>query len=93
MLEAGPCAAVHEAMSYLDRITIDPAIRSGKTCIRGTRIAVFDILEFLAGGMSEDQIMGDFASLKREDIRAALDFAAARERKLAASSAGEAAFQ
>lgn len=75
-------------MSYLDRIAIDPAVRSGKPCIRGTRITVYDILEYLAGGMSEDQILHDFASLRREDIRAALEFAAARERKLAASSAG-----
>jgi uncharacterized protein (DUF433 family) len=72
-------------MSYLDRIVIDPAIRSGKPCIRGTRITVYDILEYLTGGMSEDQILSDFSSLRREDIRAALEFAAARERKLAAS--------
>jgi uncharacterized protein (DUF433 family) len=72
-------------MSYLDRVVIDPAIRSGKPCIRGTRITVYDILEYLTGGMSEDQILSDFSSLRREDIRAALEFAAARERKLAAS--------
>lgn len=75
-------------MSLLDRISIDPAIRSGKPCIRGTRITVYDILEYLAGGMSEDQVLGDFPALTREDVRAALEFAADRERKLASSAAG-----
>jgi uncharacterized protein (DUF433 family) len=75
-------------MSYRDRIVVDPAIRSGKPCIRGTRITVYDILEYLAGGMSEDEILRDFPSLAREDVKAALEFAAARERKLAGSSAG-----
>ena len=53
-----------------DRIVINPAIRSGKPCVKGTRITVYDILEYLAGGMSEDQILADFLSLEREDIRA-----------------------
>ncbi len=75
-------------MNYHDRIVIDPAIRSGKPCIRGTRITVYDILEYLAGGMSDDQILRDFPALTREDVRAALEFAADRERKLAASIAG-----
>jgi uncharacterized protein (DUF433 family) len=70
-------------MDYQHRIKIDPAIRSGKPCIRGTRITVYDIPEYLAGGMSEDQILGDFPALAREDVRAALEFAADRERKLA----------
>ena len=74
-------------MSFVDRIVIDPAVRSGKPCIKGTRITVYDILEYLAGDMSEDQILEDFPSLTREDIRAALEFAAARERRLADSSA------
>lgn len=73
-------------MSFADRIVIDPAVRSGKPCIKGTRITVYDILEYLAGGMSEAQILEDFPSLAREDIRAALEFAAARERRLAAST-------
>ncbi len=76
------------SMSYQDRIVVDPAIRSGKPCIKGTRITVYDILEYLAGGMSEDDMLRDFQGIAREDIRAALEFAAARERKLAASSAG-----
>jgi uncharacterized protein (DUF433 family) len=74
-------------VSFGDRITIDPEVRSGKPCIRGTRITVYDILEYLAGGMTEDQILADFPSLRREDIRAALEFAAARERRLASSTA------
>ena len=75
-------------MSLIDRISIDPAVRSGKPCIRGTRIAVYDILEYLAGGMSLDQVVRDFPGLTNEDVRAALEFAAERERKLAASAAG-----
>jgi len=75
-------------MRYQDRISIDPAVRSGKPCIRGTRITVYDILEYLAGGMSEDEILRDFPSLQRDDIRATLEFAAARERKLAAPASG-----
>lgn len=70
-------------MDLEERITINPEIRSGKPVIKGTRITVYDILEYLAGGMSEDQILEDFPSLEREDIRAALKFAAGRERKLA----------
>lgn len=75
-------------MSYQDRISIDPAVRSGKPCVKGTRITVYDVLEYLAGGMSEDKILRDFPALAREDIKAALEFAAAREHKLAGSSAG-----
>ena len=75
-------------MSYRERIVIDPAVRSGKPCIKGTRITVYDILEYLAGGMSEDDILRDFPSLSQEDIRAALEFAADRERKLAAPITG-----
>jgi uncharacterized protein (DUF433 family) len=74
-------------MNLEDRIIIDPAIRSGKPCIKGTRITVYDILEYLAGGMSEDEILQDFPSLCKEDIRAVLAFAAARERRLATSLA------
>ena len=73
-------------MSLEDRIHIDPAIRSGKPCIKGTRITVYDILEYLAGGMSEDEIVEDFPALTHEDIRAALEFAAVREHRLATSS-------
>jgi uncharacterized protein (DUF433 family) len=69
-------------MSYQDRITIDPAKRGGKPCIRNLRITVSDVLEYLASGMSEDAILTDFPDLTREDIRACLAFAADRERKL-----------
>jgi uncharacterized protein (DUF433 family) len=69
------------------RISIDPEVRGGKPCIKGTRITVYDILEYLAGGMSEAEILADFPSLQKEDIRATLAFAAARERSLAVSDA------
>ena len=58
-------------------------MRGGKPCIKGTRITVGDVLEYLAGGMSEEQILADFPALKQEHIRACLAFAAARERRLA----------
>lgn len=74
-------------MSYRNRIVVDPAIRSGKPCVKGTRISVYDILEYLAGGMSEDDVLRDFQGLARDDVRAALEFAAARERRLPGSSA------
>ena len=70
-------------MSFEARIAIDPAVRGGKPCIKGTRIAVYDILEYLAGGMSEVEILDDLPALCREDVRAVLEFAAARERRLA----------
>jgi uncharacterized protein (DUF433 family) len=60
-------------------ISIDPNIRFGKPCIKGTRIAVSDILQWLASGMSEEEILADFPQLKKEHIRAALAFAADRE--------------
>jgi uncharacterized protein (DUF433 family) len=70
-------------VKFEDRITVTPGVRSGKPCIKGTRITVYDVLEYLAGGMTEDQILVDFPDLIREDIRACLAFAAARERRLA----------
>ncbi len=69
-------------MAYRDRITIEPGKRGGKPCIRGLRITVYDVLDYLASGMSEDEILRDFPDLEREDIRASLEFAADRERKL-----------
>ena len=69
-------------MSYRNRITIEPGKRGGKPCIRGLRITVYDILEYLAGGMTEQQILQDFPDLELEDIRACLAFAADRERRL-----------
>ncbi|MCA9410430.1 MAG: DUF433 domain-containing protein [Candidatus Omnitrophica bacterium] len=69
-------------MDYRERITIEPAKRGGKPCIRGLRITVYDVLEYLASGMSEDEIVSDFPDLAKEDIRACLAFAADRERKM-----------
>ncbi len=70
---------------FTDRITIEPGIRSGKPCVRGTRITVSDILEYLAGGMTETEILREFPELKPEDIRAVLQYAALRERRLTSS--------
>lgn len=67
----------------LERITIEPGKRGGKPCIRGLRITVYDVLEYLASGMTHDQILADFPELVADDIRACLQFAADRERKLA----------
>ena len=65
-------------MDYSKIITQEPDKRGGKPCIRGLRITVSDVLEYLAGGMSEDDILRDFPYLTREDIRACLAFAADR---------------
>ena len=70
-------------MDYQKIITIDPDKRSGKPCIRGTRMTVTDILEYLAGGMTQEELLAEFPDLTAEDIRACLAFAADRERKLA----------
>jgi uncharacterized protein (DUF433 family) len=69
-------------MDYRKVITVEPGKRGGKPCIRGLRITVYDVLEYLASGMSEEDILRDFPDLVREDIRACLAFAADRERKL-----------
>ena len=70
-------------MNYKDRITIDPRIRSGKACIRGTRIAVADVFDYLGGGMTVAEVLDDFPDLTAEDIQACFAFAADRERRLA----------
>lgn len=69
-------------MDYTQFITIEPGKRSGQPCIRGLRITVRDVLEYLAGGMSVDEILADFPDLTPDDIRACLAFAADRERRL-----------
>lgn len=74
-------------MNLSERITIEPGKRSGKPCIRGLRITVSDVLEYLASGMTEEEILADFPELEAEDIRACLVFAADRERKLMRVSA------
>ncbi len=69
-------------MNYLEVITLEPGKRSGKPCIRGMRITVSDVLEYLASGMTEAEILSDFPELTQNDIRACLAFAADRERRL-----------
>jgi uncharacterized protein (DUF433 family) len=69
-------------MAWQDFIVTDPDTRSGKPHIAGTRITVSDVLEYLASGMSEAEILADFPDLKSEHIRAVLAFAAERERRL-----------
>ena len=68
-------------VDYKDRITIEPGKRGGKPCIRGLRITVYDVLEYLASGITDEEILKDFPDLTREDIRACIAFAADRERK------------
>ncbi len=69
---------------YRERITIEPDKLGGKPCIRGLRITVYDVLDYLASGMSQEEILRDFPDLTPEDIRACLAFAAERERRLMA---------
>jgi uncharacterized protein (DUF433 family) len=69
-------------MNYQDIITIEPGKRGGKPCIRGMRITVYDVLEYLASGMSQQEILEDFPYLTEEDIRACLAYAADREKRL-----------
>lgn len=67
-------------MDYRDIITIEPGKRGGRPCIRGMRITVYDVLSYLAAGMTHREILDDFPSLTEEDIRACLSYAADRER-------------
>lgn len=67
-------------MNYHNLIQIDPTKRSGQPCIRGMRITVYDVLGYLASGMSEAEILADFPYLTQDDIRACLQYAADRER-------------
>ncbi len=69
-------------MKYTNIITIEANKRGGKPCIRGLRITVYDVLEYLAGGMSIEEILADFPELTRDDIQACLAFAANREKRL-----------
>ena len=72
-------------MQFKDIITIEPGKRGGKPCIRGMRITVYDVLEYLASGMSEQEVLKDFPYLTKEDILACLGFAATRERVMVAA--------
>ena len=74
-------------MNWQDFIQIAPGVRSGKPCIVGTRVTPSDVLDYLAGGMTEDEIVRDFPSLKHEHIRAVLAYAAERERRYVTYSA------
>jgi uncharacterized protein (DUF433 family) len=74
-------------VGYRDIISVEPGKRGGRPCIRGMRIAVADILGWLAAGMSHDEILADYPELTEEDIRAALAFAADRERRVMTSAA------
>ena len=69
-------------MNPLDRISIDPAVRFGKACVRGTRLTVGEVLEFLASGRSEAELFADFPQLTHADVLACFAFAAARERRI-----------
>jgi uncharacterized protein (DUF433 family) len=68
-------------VDYRDYITIEPGKRGGKPCIRGLRITVYDVLSYLASGMSTDEVLADFPDLTREDILACLAYAADREQQ------------
>ena len=70
------------SMNYRDIITIEPGKRGGKPCIRGMRITVYDVLSYLAAGMTPDEIVEDFPYLTPEDICACLGYAAERERQM-----------
>jgi uncharacterized protein (DUF433 family) len=74
-------------MNYTDIITMEPGKRGGKPCVRGLRITVYDVLEYLASGMTHADILRDFPYLTETDIRACLAYAADRERKLEISNA------
>jgi uncharacterized protein (DUF433 family) len=74
-------------MKYSDIITIEPGKRGGKPCIRGLRITVYDVLEYLASGMTHAEVLQEFPYLTEADIRACLAYAADRERKLEISKA------
>jgi len=69
-------------MNYKELISIDPAVRSGKPCLKGTRITVSDVLEYMASGMNMQEICRDFPELSEEQVRSCLAFAASRERML-----------
>jgi uncharacterized protein (DUF433 family) len=73
-------------VNYQERIVIDPQIRSGKPCIRGTRITVTDVFDYLGGGMTVSEVLDDFPDLTLADIQACFAFAANRDRRLAVLS-------
>ncbi len=81
------CYSATMAKNYQHIITIEPGKRGGRPCIRGMRIAVADVLGWLAAGMSHQEILEDYPELTEEDIRASLAYAADRERRVMTSAA------
>ncbi len=81
-VDVGDSPSYPSRMDYRQLITIEPGKRGGKPCVRGLRITVTDVLEYLASGMSVEEILADFPDLTDEDVRACLAFAADRERRL-----------
>ena len=77
----GPNSLTLNRVKQLERISIDPAIRFGKPCLRGTRVTVDDVLGYLGGGTSEEQLLTEFPQLSREDVRACRAYADERERR------------
>jgi uncharacterized protein (DUF433 family) len=73
--------SIISTMNYRDYITIEPNKRSGKPCVRGLRITVYEVLEYLASDMTEAEILEDFPDLTREDLKACIAYAADRERR------------
>jgi uncharacterized protein (DUF433 family) len=81
-IEGDLAARYDSLMDYKSRITLEPGKRGGKPCIRGLRITVYDVLDYMASGMAPEQIVDDFPELEIDDVRACLAFAADRERRL-----------
>ena len=83
----GPCRDRRlRAVNWRDRITVEPGKCGGKPCVRGMRIRVSDVLDYLASGMTHQEILRDFPDLTEDDIRACLAFAADRERVLVSAA-------
>lgn len=87
LLKSGAIAIAATTMNYQDIITLEPGKRSGKPCIRGMRITVYDVLSYLASGMTTEEILVDFPYLTHNDILACLAYAADREQKTLTSAA------
>jgi uncharacterized protein (DUF433 family) len=75
------CLLYHIGMTLLERISVDPTVRFGKPCVRGTRLTVGEVLGHLAGGMAEAELLSNFPQLTHEDVLACLAYAAERERR------------
>jgi len=79
--ETAPPTKLLKVMNYKDFITVEPGKRGGKPCVRGLRITVYEVLEYLASEMTEDEILADFPDLTKEDLKACIAYAADRERR------------